>query len=64
MELLLCEADFVKVSRAWLVNLKFVERYTKKVVLVHGEELVVNRGFRESFEKSYESFCERNARYY
>lgn len=64
MELLLREADFVQVSRAWLVNMKFVERYTKRVVSVLGEELVVNRGFRESFEKNYDSFCERNARYY
>jgi len=64
MELLLCEADFVQISRAWLINLKFVEKYSKKVVLVQGEELVVNRGFRESFDRNYERFCERNARYY
>ncbi|MCI8377231.1 MAG: response regulator transcription factor [Lachnospiraceae bacterium] len=64
MELLLREADFVQISRAWLVNLKFVERYSRRVVSMQGEELVVNRGFRESFDKRYENFCERNARYY
>ncbi len=64
MEQLLRESDFVQVSRGWLVNLKFIGKHTKKRIYLLGEEIVVNRGFRESFDELYESFCERNARYY
>lgn len=64
MEILLREVDFVQISRAWLVNLKFVRKYTKKTVSIQGEEITINRGYRENFNKAYENFCERNARYY
>lgn len=60
---LLREADFVQVSRSWIVNLYFVDRYNKKEIIVQGEGISVGRSFREKLDRMYEDFCERNARY-
>lgn len=64
MEQKLEESDFVRVSRDWLVHMKYLECIEKKEVCVAGRWLPVTRGCREQLYKDYERYCERNARYY
>lgn len=63
MEEELEEADFVRINRAYLIHLKYLERLEKKEVRVAGERLSVSRGCWKSLYKAYEKYCERNARY-
>lgn len=64
MEQLLQEADFCKVNRSWLINLRYVERIERRAVWISEERLTVSRGNCEGFGKAYSEFCERNARYF
>lgn len=63
MEEELKEADFVKIDRAWLIHLKYLEHMEKREVYVAGKPISVSRGCREALYTAYEKFCERNARY-
>ncbi len=63
MEEELEEADFVRINRAYLIHLKYLERLEKKEVRVAGERLSASRGCWKSLYKAYEKYCERNARY-
>ena len=56
-------ADFVKIDRAWLIHLKYLEHMEKRAVYVAGKPISVSRGCREALYKAYEKYCERNARY-
>ena len=64
MERELEAADFVRIDRAYLIHLKYLEHLEKKEVQVAGKRLSVSRGCRESLYIAYEKYCERNARYY
>ena len=59
----LLEYDFVRVSRGWIVNLRYIERVGKKAVIVAGKEVTVSRNRVLEIEKAYNEFCERNARF-
>lgn len=62
---LLEDADFVRISRSCMVNLRYVESSaSKRVILVRGESMAVKRGFWKVYDKAYDIFCEKNARYY
>lgn len=63
MEQELEEADFVRIDRAHLVHLKYLEHWEKKEVQIAGKRIAVSRTRRELLYKSYEKYCERNARY-
>lgn len=63
MEKELSEANFVRISRAWLVNLRFVKGYDRKEILIEGEKLSISRGCSKAVEVAYDNFCEKNARY-
>lgn len=63
IELELLEADFVRASRAWVVNLKYVDSLEKRELRVAGQKIVISRGCNERFHKAYDEYCERNARY-
>ena len=63
MEQELEEADFVRIDRAHLVHLKYLEHLEKKEVQIAGKRIAVSRTRRELLYKSYEKYCERNARY-
>lgn len=59
----LLEYDFVRVSRGWIVNLRYIERVGKRAVIVAGKEVTVSRSRALEVEKAYNEFCERNARF-
>ena len=63
LEELLREADFVRIHRAWLINLRYVDKLVTTQVLIQGEELSVSRSYRDSLDRAFDNFCERNARY-
>lgn len=63
MERMLQEADFVRISRAWLVNMRFVKEFNRKELVIAGETLSISRSCSKSVEEAYDNFCERNARY-
>ena len=63
MEQELLEANFVRISRAWLVNLHFVKEFSRKEIVVEGETHSISRGYSKEVEVAYDNFCERNARY-
>lgn len=63
LENCLREVDFVRVNRSWLVNLRYVERVNKWNIFMDEEEFTISRKYRAAFVETYESFCEKNARY-
>lgn len=63
MEKVLLEADFVRISRAWMVNMKFVKEFNKKELIIEDETFSISRNCSKSVEEAYNNFCERNARY-
>lgn len=62
-EELLRQAGFVKVHKSYLVNLKCVTKLSKNEVVLGREVIPVAARMRAKVEKSYQEFCERNARY-
>lgn len=63
MEKELSEANFVRISRAWLVNLRYVKRLNRKEIQIEDEMLSISRGCSKQVEAAYDNFCEKNARY-
>jgi len=60
----LASVDFVRVGRAWLVNLKYVENIGRGEVVLADAKVPVSRGASGRLREAYEDYCERNARYF
>lgn len=67
LEKQLKNAGFCRIHRSYLVNLKYLDEFKRKEVILRVEDskvkLPVSRSRAEDAKKSYKEYCRKNARY-
>lgn len=59
----LAGCDFFRIHRGYLINLRYIRRVKRKVVVVGSREIPVSARKRKSFLETYDEFCRKNARF-
>lgn len=56
-------ADFIKISRYYVVNMKYITKFKNNYLCIRNDTLKITRRNLIRVREAYEDYCERNARF-
>lgn len=62
-EKILTKVDFLRIQRSYLVNLRYVDKFTETHVYIGADKLPVSTRFSKKVHKKYRDYLVKNARY-
>lgn len=63
LEQMLSGVGFIRVHRAYIVNMAFVDGIHEKSIIVDGQEIPVSSRLRSKIKKDYDKYCRENVRF-
>lgn len=63
LEQMLIGVDFIRVHRAYIVNMAYVDKIREKSIMVDGNEIPVSSRLRAKVKHEYDLYCKRNVRF-